>query len=809
MSDEVRKYHEEEAIGNTYDLRVAWRLARYLRPYWTTVVAALVLTLLTNILLSTQPYFTKVAVDDFITPRQTDGIWLFALAFFGVFVFRFIFSYVQEVLLNHVGQRVMFDLRTEIFTKLQRQEIAYYDRYPVGRIITRLTSDVDALNELFTSGVIDVLGDLVIIFAIIGMMFWLDWKLALVSLITVPLLFACTNWFRKHARNGFDRVRTRNARLNAFLQEYISGAQTVQLMNAEQKAKRGFHDINDDYRNANIETIYYYSVFYPLVDFIGAVGIALVIFFFAYESISAMSASGQALTVGILASFIQYSLQLFQPIRDLSGKFNVLQAAIVASHRIFILLDLEIDIKSPENPKKTGKALGEIEFRNVWFAYKENEWVLKDVSFKMNIGESVALVGATGSGKTTVTNLLMRFYDVQKGTILLDGVDVRDWDLHDLRSNFAVVLQDVFLFSGSIENNIRLGRKSIDASRIRWASKEVRADDFISELDGKYEFEVRERGAGLSVGQKQLISFARALAFDPTILILDEATSSIDTETEQLIQKAVERVMNGRTSLVVAHRLSTIQKCDRIMVFHHGELRESGTHNQLLTARGLPEDRVRGLELGADDYITKPFDITELAARVRAVLRRTQAARDLSPLTGLPGNFKITAEIEQAIKERRDFALVHGDLDNFKAFNDHYGFMRGDEVIRFCGNCLSDAAANLGIEGAFVGHIGGDDFVAMIPPTMAESFCKEVIERFDDGILDLYDTADALRGYIEVIDRRGERYAFPVVSLSLGVASTDVREIGTQWEASAIAVEMKEFAKKQPGSTYRIDRRTS
>jgi ATP-binding cassette subfamily B protein len=587
VSDEAKKYHEEEAIGTTYDFRVARRLARYLKPYWKVVAVALTLTLFTNILVSTQPYFTKVAVDDFITPKTTDGVWLFALAFFGVFFFRFIFSYVQEVLLNHVGQRVMFDLRTEIFTKLQRQEVAYYDRYPVGRIITRLTSDVDALNELFTSGVIDVLGDLVVILAIIGMMFWLDWKLALVSLVTVPLLFACTNWFRKHARTGFDKVRTRNARLNAFLQEYISGAQTVQLMNAEKKALRRFRDINDDYRDANIETIYYYSVFYPLVDFIGTLGIALVIAAFGYEYLSGMSAAGSALQIGLLASFIQYSLQLFQPIRDLSDKFNVLQAAIVSSHRIFILLDLDIDVKSPDAPKRTGKASGEIEFKNVWFAYKENEWVLKDVSFKMNVGESIALVGATGSGKTTVTNLLMRFYDVQQGQILLDGVDVRDWDLHDLRSNFAVVLQDVFLFSGSVENNIRLGRKDIDGGRIRWAAKEVRADDFIQQLDGKYEFEVRERGSGLSVGQKQLISFARALAFDPTILILDEATSSIDTETEQLIQQAVNRVMDERTSLVVAHRLSTIQKCDRILVFHHGELRESGSHNELLTTRGL------------------------------------------------------------------------------------------------------------------------------------------------------------------------------------------------------------------------------
>jgi len=587
MSEAVTKYHEEDAIGKTYDLKVARRLARYLRPYWKLVASALFLTLLTNLLMSTQPYFTKVAVDDFITPKRSDGIWLFALAFFGVFLFRFIFSYIQEILLNNVGQKVMFDLRTELFTKLQQQELAYYDKYPVGRIMTRLTSDVDALNELFTSGVIDVLGDLVIIFAIVAWMFVIDWKLAIVSLVAVPLLFTATNWFRKHARNGFDRVRTRNAKLNAFLQEYISGAQTVQLFNAEAKAKKRFHGINDDYRQANIETIYYYAVFYPLVDFIGAIGIALVIFAFGAEYLSGFSIGEKVVTVGVLASFIQYSQYLFQPIRDLSDKFNVLQAAIVASHRIFILLDLEVAIKSPAVAKKSGKATGHIEFKNVWFAYKDNEWVLKDVSFKIEPSESIALVGHTGSGKTTVTNLLMRFYDVQQGHILVDGVDVRDWDLNDLRSNFAVVLQDVFLFSGSISNNIRLGNRDITDERVEWAANEVRADDFVQKLDRKYDTEVRERGAGLSVGQKQLISFARALAFDPKILILDEATSSIDTETEQLIQRAVDRVMNHRTSLVVAHRLSTIQKCDRIMVFHHGELREMGTHNELLAHRGL------------------------------------------------------------------------------------------------------------------------------------------------------------------------------------------------------------------------------
>jgi ATP-binding cassette subfamily B protein len=586
MSEETKKTHEE-AIEKTYDLRVTGRLLRYLKPYWKLAAVALVLTFVTNILISLQPYFTKVAVDDFITPKRTEGIWLFAFAFFCLFLFRFIFSYIQEILLNVVGQKVMFDLRTQIYTKLQQQEVAYYDKNPVGRIITRITSDVDALNELFTSGVIDVLGDLVIIFAIIGMMFWLDWKLALVSLITVPLLFTATNWFRKRARIGFDKVRTRMATLNAFLQEHISGAQAVQLFNAEAKTQNRFHDINDDYREANIETIYYYAIFYPMVDFIGAIGVALVIWFGGYQILTGASASGNALTIGIVIAFIQYSQQLFQPIRDLSDKFNVLQAAIVASHRIFLLLDLPVQIVTPEKPLKTGKVVGKIEFQNVWFAYKNEDWVLKDISFMVEAGESVALVGHTGSGKTTVTNLLMRFYDIQKGKILLDGVDVRDWDLEDLRENFAVVLQDVFLFSGSIADNIRLGNRQIADEKILWAASEVHADEFIRQLPENYASEVRERGAGLSVGQKQLISFARALAFEPTILILDEATSSIDTETEQLIQQAVERVMQQRTSMVVAHRLSTIQKCDRIMVFHHGELREAGTHNELLSERGL------------------------------------------------------------------------------------------------------------------------------------------------------------------------------------------------------------------------------
>ena len=586
-SEQSAQIQDEEPIGKTYDFKVATRLLSYLRPYRGTVLFALLLTLLTNTLISLQPRFTQWAVDDYIVPRNTDGLFLFAFMFFLVFLFRFLFSYLQEVLLNTVGQKVMYDLRKEIFAKLQRQDVAYFDRNPVGRTITRLTGDVDALNELFTSGVIDVLGDLVIIIAIVSQMYWLDWKLATVSLITIPMLFAATNWFRKRARSGFDNVRTRMARLNAFLQEHLSGAQTVQLFNAEAKVKKRFDDINSDYRDANLETVYYYSVFYPLVDLISAFGIAVVIFFFGFEYIAGLSAANQALTLGILAAFIQYSQQLFQPIRDLSEKFNVLQAAIVASHRIFLLLDSDVLIESPEMPKRSGKARGEIEFRNVWFAYKDKNWVLKDVSFRVDPGESVALVGHTGSGKTTVTNLLMRFYDVQQGSILLDGTDIREWDLKSLRENFAVVLQDVFLFSGSVADNIRLGNGTIDSEKIRWAAREVRASEFIESYEDGYDHVVRERGAGLSVGQKQLVSFARALAFEPSILILDEATSSIDTETEQLIQRAVDRVMTGRTSMVIAHRLSTIQKCDRILVFHHGELREMGTHQELLSANGL------------------------------------------------------------------------------------------------------------------------------------------------------------------------------------------------------------------------------
>jgi ATP-binding cassette subfamily B protein len=586
MSTSVKKFHEEEAIGKTYDVQIARRLLRYLKHYSRALIPDLIFTLLLNLLRVSQPKFTQIAIDWYILPGKPAGLTWVAAAYVIVLLVTFLFSYLQAVLLNTVGQRVMYDLRAELYQKLQRQDVSYYDHNPVGRIMTRLTSDVDALNELFTSGVIEVLGDVVMIVAIICMMVWMDWRLTLVTLITVPLLFAATTWFRKHARRGYDMVRTRLARINAFLQEHISGAQTVQIFNGEVKSRQAFHVINDEHRNANIDTIFYYAVFFPLVDLIGAFGIAVIIWYGGWL-VMHNDATHTILSLGALVAFIQYSQQLFQPIRDISDKYNVLQAAVVASHRIFRTLDSPISIVPPANPVKDGRAIGRIEFENVWFAYNDEDWVLKDVSFTVEPGQSVALVGHTGSGKTTITNLLMRFYDVQRGRILLDGVDVKEWDLRELRENFAVVLQDVFLFSGSIEGNIRLGKSQISDERVRWAAHEVHADGFIERLPEGYQSEVKERGAGLSVGQKQLISFARALAFDPALLILDEATSSIDTETEQLIQQAIERVMMNRTSIVVAHRLSTIQRADRIIVMHHGEIREMGSHQELLTQRGL------------------------------------------------------------------------------------------------------------------------------------------------------------------------------------------------------------------------------
>jgi ATP-binding cassette, subfamily B, multidrug efflux pump len=586
-------HHEEEQLGKIYDTKAARRLLRYLAPYKHLVLIAFFLTICVNLVRQVGPLLTKWAIDDYVTPateRALDfnaafrGITVLAVVYLISLVITLAIGYFQDVLLNTIGQRVMYDLREQIFGKLQTVELAFYDKNPVGRLITRLTTDVDSLNELFTSGLVEVLGDVVLIAGALGMMFYFNWRLALVSLLVVPLLVAATAWFRRGAREGFRQVRTKIARLNAFTQEHISGAQTVQLFNREKKAFNQFSEINAAYRKANLDTIFYYAVFYPIVSLISAIGIAAIVWYGGGKVIQ------NAITVGTLVAFVQYTQRLWQPIQDISDKFNIFQAAVVASERIFRLLDTPDKIESPAQPQlpETGaRVLGRIEFRNVWFAYQGEDWVLKDVSFAVEPGESVALVGHTGSGKTTITSLLMRFYDIQRGEILLDGVDIRLWDLRKLRENFAVVLQDVFLFSGDIASNIRLGNEEITDDRVEWGAGEVHAGNFIEQLPEAYRTKVRERGAGLSVGQKQLISFARALAFDPRILVLDEATSSIDTETEQLIQQAIERVMAGRTSIIIAHRLSTIQRVDNIIVLHKGQIREMGNHQELLAQRGI------------------------------------------------------------------------------------------------------------------------------------------------------------------------------------------------------------------------------
>lgn len=587
----MQNVHEEEALGKLHDAQIARRLLTYVRPYWRIILICLALTIVINLVLQIGPLLSKWAIDDYIKPAaegQMDhgtalrGIGLVALAYITTLVVTLLLGYFHELLLNTIGQKAMSDLRQQIFAKLQTVEVAYYDRTPVGRLMTRLTGDVDALNDLFTSGLVATLGDVVLIVSAFGVMFYYNWRLALASLVFLPLLVAATAWFRRGTRSGFRTVRAKTARLNAFTQEHLSGMHLVQLFNREEKARAQIAEINKDHLNANLDTVFYFGVFYPLVSLIAAGGSAMIIWYGGGQVIQ------NAITVGTLVAFLQYTERLWQPIQGLSDKYNFVQTAIVASERIFKLLDMPsgLEARMPR-PLPTPCARNQIEFRNVWFAYTADDWVLKDVSFAIASGESLALVGHTGAGKTTITNLLTRFYDVQRGQILLDGIDVRDWDIEKLRKNFAIVLQDIFLFSGDVASNIRLGDQTIPDERVAWAAREVCADQFIEQLPGRYSYKVRERGAGLSVGQKQLISLARALAFNPRILILDEATSSIDTATEHLIQQATRRVMIDRTSIIIAHRLSTIQQVDKIIVLHKGMVRETGSHQDLLQQRGL------------------------------------------------------------------------------------------------------------------------------------------------------------------------------------------------------------------------------
>jgi ATP-binding cassette, subfamily B, multidrug efflux pump len=598
-------HHEEEVLGKAYDARLMRRLLTYLWPYKWHALISLVLTMGSAPLVLAGPPLTKAAIDLFLAPDPSKpasgfalflknlairfgfgdsayhGIVFIAIIFFLASLSAFAVQYTQAVVMQAMGQYIMYDLRKQIFAHLQKLSVQFYDRNPVGRLMTRLTTDVDALNEMFTAGVIAIFGDIAMIFYIVIWMFEVNWQLALVSFSILPLLAVLTTWFRLGARSSFREVRVRIARINAFLQEHITGMSVVQLFNREEKEMRKFEQINQAHRKANIDTIFYYAVFYPAVEIIGSLGIGLIIWYGGGQVIRGVA------TIGTLVAFIQLARSFYEPISDISEKYNILQSAMASSERIFKLLDEPVSIASPSKPVALGRVTGQIEFRNVWFAYKGDDWILKDVSFTVEPGERVAFVGHTGAGKTTITNLLLRFYDIQQGQVLLDGVDIREFDLEELRSNFSIVLQDVFLFSGDIAANIRLGNHSISDEQLREAARQVHADSFIRRLPEQYGSELRERGAGLSVGQKQLISFARALAFDPRVLILDEATSSIDTETELLIRDAVERLMEDRTSLVIAHRLSTIQSVDKIIVMHKGEIRETGTHQDLLALRGL------------------------------------------------------------------------------------------------------------------------------------------------------------------------------------------------------------------------------
>jgi ATP-binding cassette, subfamily B, multidrug efflux pump len=590
----VSVHHDEEVLGKAYDSILMRRLLRYLVPYRAHVAIALVAIIANAALQLAQPYLVKIAIDRHIQPGNLAGLDQIALVFLAILFASFSLEFLQTWILQTTGQRIMFDMRLQIYRHLQELDVQFYDRNPVGRLMTRVTTDVDVLNDLFTAGVVSIFGDVFMLAGIMIVLVVMDWRLALVAFSVLPLIALVTQWFRRNARESYRIVRTLIARINAFLQEHITGMSTVQLFRQEGRIFGRFNDVNQRHRDANVDSIFYYAVFYPAIEIIGALAAALIIWFGGGWTIKG------TLTLGSLVAFLQYSQRFFRPISDMSEKFNVLQAAMASSERIFKLLDtpVKIGVGQPfEPPRPTAGAgiqsrperprTGSIAFEDVSFAYNETDCVLRNVSFQVAPGERVGIVGATGAGKSTLINLLLRFYDTTTGRILVDGVDVRQMGLQSLRAKFSLVLQDVHLFSGTIASNIRLGTTAITDDRVRAAARAVHADRFISELSKGYDHPVAERGATLSVGQKQLLSFARALAFDPEILVLDEATSSVDTETELIIRDALEVLMEGRTTLAIAHRLSTIQDMDKILVMHHGELREAGTHQELLSRRGI------------------------------------------------------------------------------------------------------------------------------------------------------------------------------------------------------------------------------
>ena len=611
--------HEDDVVGKAYDSRLMGRLLKYLRPYkWQAGIslAAIVLKALADIL---GPYLTKVAIDRYMTHDAVNsgakstwlarhlsaspaaGITQIALIYVGALCFSYVLEFAQTYLMQWTGQKIMYDMRSQIFRHLQRMHVAFFDRNPVGRLVTRLTSDVDALNEMFTSGVFAIFEDVFVLLGIVVVMLTMSWRLALISFAVLPVILLVTRIFRNSVRDSYRRIRTAIARINAFTQEHVTGMSVVQLFGREQRAFNDFEAVNRTHLVAFKDAILAYALYYPAVELLSSIAIALVIW------VGGRGVLRGTVTIGILVAFIQYSQRFLRPIQDLSDKYNILQAAMAASERVFKLLDTPAEVTAPADPLPSPRA-GRIEFRDVWFTYERLtpeqlatiaaaspedleaigvEWILRGVSFTIEPNETAAIVGHTGAGKTTIISLMMRFYDVQRGQVLIDGIDVRQHDLTALRQHFGVVLQDPFLFTGTIAENIRLGTKSISDADMERAADEVNVLDFIRTLPHGFNEPLRERGAGLSTGQKQLINFARALAHRPRILILDEATSSVDTETEIRVRTALDRMVTGRTSVVIAHRLSTVQRADTILVMHKGQLREHGPHQQLLAQHGI------------------------------------------------------------------------------------------------------------------------------------------------------------------------------------------------------------------------------
>lgn len=579
MANDYQK--DEEILGKAYDSKLMKRLLKYVKPYRKYIIIAIIMNIAVAVLGPIRPYLTKIAVDNDIANSDYHGLLIISLLLLAILLFQSVIQYFLTYFMQYLGQKIIYDLRSQLFTHIQKLSLKFFDKTPIGRLVTRVTNDIESLNALFSSGIVMVFSDIFKIIWILVFMFFLDVKLSLVTLSVLPFLIYGTFLFRRKVRESYRDVRLYLARLNSYMQEHITGMNVVQIFNKEKSELNKFSSINNDYKKANIKSIFYYAVFFPSVELISSVAIGLIIWYGGGKVISS------TVTIGTLFAFIQFAEMFFRPIRDLSEKYNILQTAMASSERIFKLLDNKTFIKNPDKYTELNFLKGKITFKDVCFEYKKDEPVLKNINFNINPGESVAIVGATGAGKTSIINLLTRFYDINSGSILVDDIDIRKLNKRELRKHISIVLQDVFLFSGTISTNISMDNSEITDEQIKKAAALVGADKFIEALPNKFNEMVMERGSTLSVGQKQLISFARALAYNPQILILDEATSSVDTETEALIQKAIERLLTGRTAIVIAHRLSTIQKANKIIVMHKGEIRETGNHQELLTKKGI------------------------------------------------------------------------------------------------------------------------------------------------------------------------------------------------------------------------------